>query len=150
MSTETLTDVPTEPRRGPLLWTVIIVGVLIFLSVIASRLATDYLWFASIDFETVFTTQLAARIGLLVVFGLVLFAVVFASQLIAYRLRPKVRRANLDSEFLVQLRDALDRRSKVLMAVPAAILGVLGGLEIAAEVERQRPKRVIRLDHVSE
>ena len=131
MSTETLTDVPTEPRRGPLLWTVIIVGVLIFLSVIASRLATDYLWFASIDFETVFTTQLAARIGLLVVFGLVLFAVVFASQLIAYRLRPKVRRANLDSEFLVQLRDALDRRSKVLMAVPAAILGVLGGLTAA-------------------
>ena len=131
MSTETLADVPTEPRRGPLLWTVLIIGVLIFLAVIGSRLATDYLWFRSLDFETVFTTQLAARFGLMLVFGLLLFAAVFFSMLIAYRLRPKVRRANLDSEFLVQMRDALDRRSKVLMAVPAAVLGVLGGLTAA-------------------
>ncbi|WP_040284104.1 UPF0182 family protein [Tessaracoccus massiliensis] len=131
MSTETLADVPTEPRRGPLLWTVLIIGVLIFLAVIGSRLATDYLWFRSLDFETVFTTQLAARFGLMLLFGLLLFAAVFFSMLIAYRLRPKVRRANLDSEFLVQMRDALDRRSKVLMAVPAAVLGVLGGLTAA-------------------
>lgn len=131
MSTETLADVPTEPRRGPLLWTVLIIGVLIFLAVIGSRLATDYLWFRSLDFETVFTTQLAARFGLMLVFGLLLFAAVFFSMLIAYRLRPKVRRANLDSEFLVQMRDALDRRSKVLMAVPAAVLGVLSGLTAA-------------------
>ncbi|MHA7860147.1 UPF0182 family membrane protein [Tessaracoccus sp. Y36] len=131
MSTETRTDTHAEPRRGPLLWTVLIVGGLIFLTVIAARVGTDYLWFRSIDFQTVFTTQLAARIGLLLVFGLFLFAVVFFSQLIAYKLRPKVRRANLDSEFLVQLRDALDRRSKALMAVPAGVLGILGGLTAA-------------------
>ena len=116
------------PRRGPLLWTIIIVGVVGFLAVIAARVGTDYLWFRSIDFQTVFTTQLAARVGLLVVFALIMFAVVFFSQVIAYRLRPKVRRANLDSEMLLQLRDALDKRSKVLMAVPAVVLGVLGGL----------------------
>lgn len=115
-------------RRGALLWSVVILGVLVFLAVIASRVATDYLWFKSIDFQTVFTTRLAAQLGLLVGFGALLFAVVFFSARIAYRLRPKVRRANLDSELLVQLRDTLDEHSRLLMAVPAAVLGVLGGL----------------------
>ncbi len=132
MSDEAIQD---APRRGPLLWTVVIVGLLVLLAVIASRVATDYLWFRSIDFATVFTTRLAAQIGLLVVFGALLFAVVFFSARIAYRLRPKVRRANLDSEFLVQLRDVLDERSGLLMAVPAALLGVLGGLSALGMTE---------------
>lgn len=120
---------PDAPAgRGPLLWTILIVGALALAGVISARVVTDYLWFRSFNFQTVFTTQLAARVGLLVVFGLLLAAVVFFSQVIAYRLRPKVRRANLDSEFLIQLRDALDRRSKMLMAVPAVVLGILGGM----------------------
>jgi uncharacterized membrane protein (UPF0182 family) len=122
----------TEPRRGALLWTVLILGGLALVVVVASRVATDYLWFRSIDFQTVFTTRLAAQIGLLLVFGAFMFAVTFLSMALAYRLRPPVRRANLDSEFLVQLRDVLDDRSRLLMALPAALLGVLGGLSALA------------------
>ena len=40
----------TEPRRGALLWTVLILGGLALVVVVASRVATDYLWFRSIDF----------------------------------------------------------------------------------------------------
>ena len=119
-------DAPTG--RGPLLWTVIIAGGLLLVAVIVSRTLTDYLWFRSINFQTVFTTQLAARLGLFIVFGSLLFSLVFFNMVIAYRLRPKVRRANLDSEFLIQLRDALDRRSKVLMAIPSVVIGILGGM----------------------
>lgn len=127
---------PEAPAgRGPILWTVMIVGGLLLVAVIASRTVTDYLWFRSMDFQTVFTTQLAARAGLFVVFGLLMFSVVFFNMVIAYRLRPKVRRANLDSEFLIQLRDALDRRSKVLMAVPSVVLGLLGGMAAAGVIE---------------
>ena len=125
-------DIDEPSRRGPLLWTVVILGALAVAAVIASRVATDYLWFRSVNFQTVFTTRLGAQIGLMVGFGLVMFAVVFFNMFVAYRLRPKVRRANLDSEFLVQLRDALDRRSTLLMAVPALVLGVLGGVSAAS------------------
>ncbi|HQD20681.1 MAG TPA: UPF0182 family protein, partial [Arachnia sp.] len=62
-----------EPRRGALLWTVLILGGLALAAVVASRVATDYLWFRSIDFQTVFTTRLAAQIGLLLVFGAFMF-----------------------------------------------------------------------------
>ncbi len=121
-----------EPRRGALLWTVLILGGLALAAVVASRVATDYLWFRSIDFQTVFTTRLAAQIGLLLVFGAFMFVVTFFTMALAYRLRPPVRRANLDSEFLVQLRDVLDDRSRMLMALPAGLLGVLGGLSALA------------------
>ncbi|MFT3887005.1 MAG: UPF0182 family protein [Arachnia sp.] len=123
-----MTEEVAAPRRGALLWTVLIIGVLALVAVIASRVATDYLWFRSIDFQTVFTTRLAAQIGLLLVFGAFMFAALFFTMALAYRLRPPVRRANLDSEFLVQLRDVLDDRSRLLMALPAGLLALLGGL----------------------
>lgn len=121
-------EVDSPRRRSPLLWTVLIVGALILLAIIASRVATDYLWFRSINFQTVFTTRLAAQFGLLIGCGVVMFGVVFTSMVIAYRLRPRVRRANLDSELLVQMRDVLDRRSKLLMAVPSFVIALLAGI----------------------
>ncbi|WP_269451937.1 UPF0182 family protein [Tessaracoccus coleopterorum] len=128
-------DLDAPPRRSPLLWTVLVVGGLIIATIIASRVATDYLWFRSIDFQAVFTTRLAAQIGLLVGFALVMFAIVFVSMVIAYRLRPKVRRANLDSEFLVQMRDVLDERSRFLMAVPSLIVALLAGLTALGQAD---------------
>ncbi len=124
----------TEGRhRSPLLITILILGVLTLLIVIASRFYTDFLWFSSLSATTVFTTQLAARIGLFVTFGVVLAGAVYLSLRIAYRLRPPVRRTNLDSELLIQLRDNLDRRSRLMMVLPAAVLGVLGGVVAAAQ-----------------
>ncbi len=115
------------PRRGALLPTIVIVGVALALLVIFARTFTDYLWFDNLSFRQVFTTQLAAQLGLFAVFGIVLAAALYGSMALAYRLRPKVRRANLDSELLVQLRDVLDRRSKLMMLVPSAVIGFIGG-----------------------
>ena len=115
------------PRRGALLPTIVIVGVALALLVIFARTWTDYIWYRSINFRGVFTTQLAAQLGLFAVFGLILAGALYASMVLAYRLRPKVRRANLDSELLIQLRDVLDRRSRIMMIIPAAVLGFIGG-----------------------
>ncbi len=128
-------DLDEPRRRSPLLWTVLIIGALIIAAVIASRVATDYLWFKSINFQTVFTTRLAAQVGLLVGFGGAMFLIMFFSMVIAYRLRPKVRRANLDSEFLVQMRDVLDQRSRLLMAVPAFVVALLSGLTALGQAD---------------
>lgn len=115
-------------KRSPLLWVIAITAVLAVIVVIVSRIATDYWWFDRAQFATVFTTRLVTQIGLFVGFGLLLGAVSFASFAIAYRLRPKVRLANLDSDFLVQARDAMDQRSRLLMVVPAVVLGIFGGM----------------------
>lgn len=115
------------PRRGALLPTIVIVGVALALLVIFARTWTDYLWFDNLNIRQVFTTQLAAQLGLFAVFGIALAAALYASMALAYRLRPKIRRANLDSELLVQLRDVLDQRSKIMMLIPSAVIGFIGG-----------------------
>lgn len=70
MSAEAEAD--TEKRRSPLLISILIFGVLALLVVLASRFYTDYLWFSSVSASTVFTTQLAARVGLFLGFGLLM------------------------------------------------------------------------------
>lgn len=128
-----------EPRersaRSPLLVTIAIIGALVALLLLVAQLVTEYLWFENLSMQTVFTTQWVAKIVLFFGFGLLLGAILFANMMIAYRLRPRVRRANLDADLLVQLRDVLDRRSTMLMVVPAVIIGVLGGGAAAAASE---------------
>ena len=120
-----------EPRHGALLPAIVILAVLITIAIIVSRFWTDYLWFRGVDMGVVFTTQLAAQAGLFLTFGLLLGGTFYASVAIAYRLRPRIRRANLDSELLVQLQDALDRRSRIIKLIPSVALGLMGGIVAA-------------------
>ena len=124
-----------ERRRSPLLISTLILGLLVLLVVLVARFYTDYLWFSSVSASTVFTTQLAARVGLFLGFGLLMGGGVFGSLALAYRLRPPVRRANLDSELLLQLRDNLDRRSRILMLLPSTVAGLLGGGVAAGQMQ---------------
>ena len=62
----------TEKRQSPLLISVLIFGVFALLVVLVSRFYMDYLWFSSVFASTVFTTQLAARVGLFLGFGLLM------------------------------------------------------------------------------
>lgn len=122
-------------RPSPLLVTIAVVGVLIAAVLLVAQLVTEYLWFENLSMQTVFTTQWVAKLVLFFGFGLLLGSVMFANMVVAYRLRPKVRRANLDADLLVQLRDVLDRRSTLLMLVPAGIVGAMGGGAAAASSE---------------
>lgn len=114
-------------RRSPLLITIVILAAVLMAIVMLARVWTDYLWFDNLSFATVFTTQLVAQVGLFVVFALVMAVPLYISMALAYRLRPRTRNANLDSELLVQFRDVLDARSRIAMMLPAIVLGLLGG-----------------------
>ena len=134
MSEAQATEAPHEGRRV-LPWFIGILAALIFALVIGARISTDWWWFQAVDFATVFTTRLVTQIVLFAVFGLLMFGITFSTFAIAYQLRPNVRRANLDSELLIQARDALDAKSRIIMAVPATILGLFSGLSALAQVD---------------
>ena len=55
---ETIRSFDDQGRRNPLLWMIGIVAVLLVVVVVVSRLVTDFWWFDSVRFETVFTTRL--------------------------------------------------------------------------------------------
>ena len=59
---------------------------------------TERLWFASLGYQSVFSTLLWTRIGLFLVFGALMALAVGANMLIAYRMRPLFRPADAGAE----------------------------------------------------
>ena len=113
-------------RRGPLLPTLLVLATLALLATAASGVWTDILWYRSVGFSTVFTTNLLTRIvlgavGFLLVAGLVGGGLVFA-----YRQRPVYAPSPEANESLEQYRVAIEPVRRLAALVIPLILGVLG------------------------
>lgn len=75
-------------RRGALAPTLITLGVLIVLGLIASQMWTEVLWYQSVGFTQVYRTELITKVVLFVLGAVVMGAAVAASLMIGYRSRP--------------------------------------------------------------
>ena len=104
------TTLRTSGRRSAILPTLVIAAVAVVIFAIFTNIWTDRLWYRAFDYGQVFTTMLATRIGLFVVFGLLMAAAVLASAAIAYRFRPRFRAAAPSSPLLERYRDMLESR----------------------------------------
>ncbi|WP_331714574.1 UPF0182 family membrane protein [Auraticoccus cholistanensis] len=122
---------PTPRRRGALLPTVAVMATLVVLFTLFSGIWTDRLWYQSLGYSTVFSTQLFTRLGLFVVFGLVMALVVVGNIALAYRLRPRFRAAAPNSELLERSRDVLESRLLRILVVLGLVVGLFGGASAA-------------------
>ncbi|MGO4340563.1 UPF0182 family membrane protein [Pedococcus sp. 2YAF34] len=120
-------------RRGPLLPTILILVVLGFIVSIASSLWTEVLWFDSVGYESVFTTQLTTKILLFVIGFVITAALVASSLLIAYRTRPIYAPVTTQQQNLDQYREAIEPLRKVAMVGVPAVLGLLAGTGAAGQ-----------------
>ncbi len=105
----------------------IAIGVVAILGLATSFFAgfyTDYLWFKSVDAQTVYTTILFARLGLF--FGALVVALIFlmGTVAIAFKLRP--------AQLALDLPPEVDRIRKLLAFGVAAVLSVLLALSAAS------------------
>ena len=124
---------PGRRRGGVLFPTLVILAVLAIAFVGFTGFYTDLLWFRSVGFSSVFTTQLFTRIGLFFVFGLVLASVVALNVGIAYRLRPIFRGLSPEQQNLDRYRVALEPYRRLIVIAASAGLLLLGGASAAAE-----------------
>ncbi|SDE16513.1 UPF0182 family membrane protein [Auraticoccus monumenti] len=122
---------PAQPRRGALLPTLAVLGALVVAFTLFSGIWTDRLWYSSIGYESVFATQLFTRVGLFVVFGLVMALVVVGNIALAYRLRPRYRATAPASELLERSRDVLESRLVRILVVLGVVVGLFGGASAA-------------------
>jgi uncharacterized membrane protein (UPF0182 family) len=113
-------------RRGPLAPTILLLAGAVTAYVIFAELWTTKLWFDSVSFPQVFSTQLLAQVLLFVAFFLAMALVVGVNMAIAYRLRPTVRRTG-QSAILDRYRDLLEANIRLAIIVPAAFLGLVAG-----------------------
>lgn len=113
-------------RRGPLVPTILVLAALVAAFVIFSELWTTKLWFDSVAFPQVFSTQLIAQVVLFFVFFLAMALVVGANMWIAFRLRPVSRRTG-QSAILDRYRDLLEANIWLAVLLPSAFLGLIAG-----------------------
>mgnify|MGYP001943393639 CR=1 FL=1 len=101
---------------------VIIAGLML-----AANFWTDYLWFQSTGFTSVFLTELWTRVLLFAVAGLVMAVIVGASIFFAYRSRPGIRPMSLEQQGLDRYRQSIDPHRKLFFWITVGALALLAG-----------------------
>ncbi len=122
-----------RPRRSPLVMTVVLLAIAVGALMVTASVWTEFLWFRSVGFGRVFTTQLLAMVALFVVGALIMGGAVAANMAIAWRLRPEGRRRGA-SAVLDRYRDFLGANLKAAILVPSSVLGAMAGLSTATNV----------------
>ncbi|MDK8658923.1 UPF0182 family protein [Corynebacterium sp. MSK204] len=104
-----------------------IIAVLLFFGPMLVGMYTDWRWFGSIDYRSVFTTAIIARIVLFIIFGLVAAAVVWAAGFFAWRGRPDSLDVGDLNSPVYQYRQSIEKSMGVLFKVIPAIVGIIAG-----------------------
>ena len=107
--------------------------VLGFLGSIGASLWTEVLWFQSVGYTNVFTTQLVTKVVLFVIGFVITAALVASSLLIAYRTRPIYAPVTAQQQSLDQYREAIEPLRKVAIIAVPAVLGLLAGTGAAGQ-----------------
>ncbi|MEE1815348.1 UPF0182 family protein [Streptomyces sp. SP18ES09] len=114
-------------RARTLLMTLGVLAVLAMAFVMFAGFWTDWLWYRSVEYSSVFTTTLWTKIGLFAVFGLLMGLAVGFNIWLAYRLRPPLSAMSLEQQSLDRYRMGLAPfRKWVLLAVTALIALIAG------------------------
>jgi uncharacterized membrane protein (UPF0182 family) len=109
-------------RRGALAPTLIALGVLIVLVLIASQLWTEVLWYQQVGFVQVYRTELLTRVLLFVLGAAIMAAAVASSLIIGYRSRPIYAPVSAEQVGLDRYRESIEPlRRLVGVAVPLGL-----------------------------
>jgi uncharacterized protein len=120
-------------KRGPLGPTVAILGALAVLVSLAAGVWTDILWFDSLGYTQVFTTELTTKVLLFTVGFLLTAALVGSSLVIGYRSRPVYAPVTPQQQSLDQYREAIEPLRRVATIGIPVILGFLAGTGAAGQ-----------------
>jgi uncharacterized membrane protein (UPF0182 family) len=120
------------PARRPLVTALVVAGILLVVLGIAAQFWTEVLWYQSVGFAGVFSTQIVSKVALGVVGGLVTAAVVWSSIHLAYRNRP-IYAPSPDTQAMEHYRELVEpMRRTATIAAPLAI-GLFAGLSAATQ-----------------
>ncbi|MFA1544860.1 UPF0182 family membrane protein [Actinomadura chokoriensis] len=120
-------------RTRLLLPVLVTLAVLLIVFMVFTATYTDLLWYRSIGFSSVYTTQLQAKIVLFFGAGLLMALVVGANVLVAYRLRPAYRPLSVEQQGLERYRSVIDPRRRLISGALLGLLGVLTGSSMAGQ-----------------
>ncbi|MDH6575570.1 UPF0182 family protein [Kitasatospora sp. MAP5-34] len=118
---------PPSRRTRALLLTVGVLAVLFLLFVMFAGLWTDWLWFKSVHYSSVFTSQLWTKVGLFAVFGLLMAVIVGFNVWLAHRLRPPLSAMSVEQQSLDRYRMGIAPYKRWLLIGVSLVVGLIAG-----------------------
>ncbi|MFE9402490.1 UPF0182 family protein [Streptomyces sp. NPDC006530] len=120
-------------RVRTLLMTLGILAVLAMAFVMFAGFWTDWLWYRSVHYSSVFTTQLWTKIGLFCVFGLLMALAVGLNIWLAHRLRPPLSAMSLEQQSLDRYRMGIAPYKKWMLLGVTALIGLIAGASASGQ-----------------
>ncbi|MFI9361149.1 UPF0182 family protein [Kitasatospora sp. NPDC053057] len=118
---------PPSRRARVALLTLGVLAVLFLLFVMFAGFWTDWLWFRSVHYSSVFTTQLWTKIGLFAVFGLLMAVIVGFNVWLAHRLRPPLSAMSVEQQSLDRYRAGLAPFKRWALIGVSLVIGLVAG-----------------------
>ncbi|MGW0881098.1 UPF0182 family membrane protein [Streptomyces sp. NPDC002671] len=94
---------------------------------------TDWLWYRSVHYSSVFTTVLWTKIGLFSVFGLLMAVAVGLNIWLAHRLRPPLSAMSMEQQSLDRYRMGIAPYKKWLLLSVSALVGLIAGASASSQ-----------------
>ncbi|WP_438828760.1 UPF0182 family membrane protein [Streptomyces klenkii] len=120
-------------RIRTLLTTLGVLAALAMLFVMFAGFWTDWLWYRSVDYSSVFTTTLGTKIGLFAVFGLLMALAVGVNVWLAHRLRPPLSAMSMEQQSLDRYRMSIAPYKKWVLLAVTALVGLVAGASAAGQ-----------------
>jgi uncharacterized protein len=121
--------VPRWPRQVlPVLAGLVALAIVI---VIIAGVWTDYLWYSSVSYGSVFGVVYGTRWALFAVGGIVMAAVTGFNAVLAFRLRPVYRPTPSPRPGVEVYRQAIDPHRRLLLGLVLGLVGIIAGVSTA-------------------
>ncbi|MFC9925514.1 UPF0182 family protein [Streptomyces sp. NPDC127190] len=120
-------------RARTLLMTLGVLAVLGMAFTMFAGFWTDWLWYRSVHYSSVFTTVLWTKIGLFFVFGLLMAVAVGLNIWIAHRLRPPLSAMSMEQQSLDRYRMGIAPYKRWLLLAVTALVGLIAGASAAGQ-----------------
>ncbi|MBL1095850.1 UPF0182 family membrane protein [Streptomyces coffeae] len=120
-------------RVRTLLMTLGVLAVLAMLFVMFAGFWTDWLWYRSLHYSSVFSTTLKTKIGLFAVFGALMAVAVGLNIWLAHRLRPPLSAMSLEQQSLDRYRMGIAPFKKWVLLAVTALVGLIAGASAAGQ-----------------
>ena len=118
-----------RPSRGArtLLITAAILAALAILFAMFAGFWTDWLWYRSVDYTSVYRTQMVTRAVMFVVFGLLMALAVGFNIWLAHRLRPPLSAMSMEQQNLDRYRMSIAPFKKWVVLAVSVVIGLIAG-----------------------
>ncbi|GAA1904004.1 UPF0182 family protein [Streptomyces sodiiphilus] len=123
---------PSKGAKTLLITAAILAGLAILFAMFAG-FWTDWLWYRSVDYTNVFTTQLFTRMVLFAVFGVLMAVAVGFNIWLAHRLRPPLSAMSMEQQNLDRYRMSIAPYKKWVLLAAALLIGLIAGGSASAQ-----------------